>query len=49
MPAWPTAVGQAGIDPSIRVEILHGWGADPVVADVLASAAIRTARDHGLL
>jgi protoheme ferro-lyase len=45
----PTAVGQAGIDPSIRVEILHGWGADPVVADVLASAAIRTARDHGLL
>jgi protoheme ferro-lyase len=45
----PAAVAQAGVDPGIRVEILHGWGADPVVAEVLASAAVTTARDHGLL
>jgi protoheme ferro-lyase len=45
----PTAVGQAVLDASIRIEVLHGWGADPVVAEVLASAAIRTARDHHLL
>jgi sirohydrochlorin ferrochelatase len=45
----PAAVAQAGVDPGVRVEILHGWGADPVVAEVLASAALMTARDHGLL
>jgi sirohydrochlorin ferrochelatase len=45
----PAAVAQAGVDPGIRVEILHGWGADPVVAEVLASAAVMTARDQGIL
>jgi sirohydrochlorin ferrochelatase len=45
----PSAVGQAAVDPGIRIEVLHGWGDDPVVADVLASAGIATAREHGLL
>jgi sirohydrochlorin ferrochelatase len=45
----PAAVEQAGLDPDVRVELLHGWGDDPVVAGVLASTAVRTAREHGLL
>jgi protoheme ferro-lyase len=45
----PAAVEQAGLAPAVRVELLHGWGDDPVVAGVLASTAVRTAREHGLL
>jgi len=43
----PAAVEQAAIDPGIHVEILHGWGDDPVVAAVMAGTLARTAEESG--
>jgi sirohydrochlorin ferrochelatase len=43
----PAAVEQADLDPGIRVEVLHGWGDEGVVADVLARVAMETAAECG--
>lgn len=43
----PAAVEQAAIDPGIRVEILHGWGDDQVIATALVDAIERTTVEAG--
>lgn len=43
----PAAVEQAALDPGIRVELLHGWGDDPVIAAILVAEIERTAAENG--
>jgi protoheme ferro-lyase len=44
----PSAVEQADLDPGIRVQVLHGWGENEIVADALTRAVLETARECGL-
>jgi sirohydrochlorin ferrochelatase len=41
----PAAVEQASVDPGIRVQVLHGWGDEDVVARALTRAALETAQE----
>lgn len=43
----PAAVAQAAVDKDLRVEVLHGWGDDPGVAEVVARAAMDALEELG--
>lgn len=43
----PAAVSSASPDPSVRVDVLHGWGDDERVAEVVVASALETLAELG--
>ena len=41
----PAAVAQAAVDASVHVEVLHGWGEDEAVSEVLMRASLAALRE----